>query len=409
MAGNLSLVIFSRELKQYGPEALLALAAAGACASLLRADTCERQCALGTLLIGVSIFCPLMGYGVLFPLVCLLPYSFFACVRRRGMHKFGAVFCLVAFSSLIASTLAVWAIATRAQAESPALKLFMTPWLIDPLQLSAWIRAGFYGCVWLVSSLASLNWLGVDLAGVATIAVGSLAIATLAFWGILSAPTGSRLFLSVWLLAPLLLMLAAACTGRYPFANYRMMQVAVPPLLLALASGAYTFMRMINARSRQARSIRIALTLALALIPSVASAIHVIGFRHYMFHDFRSVLRCLDQLRRPGEWVLADGTSAACVAYYAPTLAEPKDIVTVVAGTLPPPNDDFFFRSLSRIRNHTGRTWWLTTSEPTNQGRPAFEADLRKHGFHLKTECRGGAPDGTFSGAAELIEITRSH
>jgi hypothetical protein len=407
-ATSLASVIWSRELKQYSFEALVAAVAAMLILSLADGNRVRPTKVAGLLLLALAA--PWLGYGLILPLAALLAGAIVMPTRRAAAagvsHRLRIVW-VMALLALGASAIGVWVTVAGAQSSDEALRKLMQPWLIEAGNPRSWVRMAFYQAVTIATLVLSLNWLGVEGDRAALTLVAALVLAGVMAVGVWHWPRAGRRYLLWWLLAPLAAMLAAAALGKYPFGQVRMMQVWTPPALLALGAGLYGLARLGVRMIGGPRGAALLVALALSLAPAAIAADETLRHRHFVLHEFPCLLEHVRQERVAGELVLSDAMSAACVRYYAPALGAPKEIVVLTSGTLPRPGTDFYRDAAERARFAKGRIWWLTTDEALNgPDRAAFEARLRALGYRMRSVAKG-AGAGTLGGAAELLVAER--
>lgn len=344
-AGLPALVYYSRELKPYGLDAVLAVVVPLLAWEGFGASRRSPR-ARGALMACLAV-APWMTFGALFPILAVLAWGWVVWWRRadttvrRDWALVTAVFGV--------SALGVWAFAWRAQVAAPRLLRFWSPYLLAaserPLMESIRIAAERY----LAVSASYLFPYPVTLAALALAIVGA------ATW-----PRPHRAFL-LWLgFGTAAFCIAAGVTDRYLLVEGRLLLFAAPTLLLWSAQG----LAQIGRWTRTA-GVLIGVPIALGLWWSAQALTHrveasssdpMLFFRFDVLHDVDAMIGRATELVPAGEPVLASRYSAYAFQLYA-------------AGRLPQAAycDVYCFDDLDFLRDWLARVsprgWIILTDE----------------------------------------------
>jgi hypothetical protein len=218
-AGLPALVYYSRELKPYGLDALIAVVA-----PLLAVLGFEGSPRARRALAACLALTPWLTFGALFPVLAVLLWGWAA--RWRRASAAARRDWAIATAVFTVSTVTVWAVAWRAQMVHAGLLRFWAPLLLGSAELSLpqKVLSGADRYVALSASYLFPHPL-------------TLAALALAVLGALTWPAPHRAFL-LWLhLGTAALCIAAAITDRYLLSESRLLLFAAPTMLLWVGHG----------------------------------------------------------------------------------------------------------------------------------------------------------------------------
>jgi hypothetical protein len=388
-AFSVSLVIWSRELKQYEAEAFLSVLVALLVFRMRRAAATggRRRGGEVSLLMLICLVGPWLGYGSVFPISALLALLIFG--RARGPARTRTRIIGIAGLIVVGATLGLFWLAGGAQITgNEALSRYFDRRFIEPTLPFHWLRSAADTVVWLSIAMTPFEW-SPNVYSRPLLAVPLLAIGIVGLW---TWPRRYRAQMAWWLVGPWILMLLAAILRLYPYGVARMMLPLLPPLVILAAAGLIRISRTVTRIMLQRGAAGIWIGLLLACAPALYAIDVPLHNSYWVNHDFPEVLHRLADLRQPGERVLVAPKAVPCVRFYA---GSPHYITLapVHAGTLPDPRVDYevWYRDfLAR----TGDRWWLVrTSEPLN---PPLARILRGTSFESEpancagAECRLG-------------------
>jgi len=399
------MVYWSRELKQYEVEALFAVLLA---LIVFRVRSCSqpqgrwlnRMCVILLCLLG-----PWFGYGTVFPTLALL--TLLLVLRpERGDRQESVITAVLGLAALGVSAGGVWHLAAAAQASNPALIKFTSPWLVDPLNMHSWLRAGAYAALSTAITVFPVDVLVTHVQGYEGIAL--IAIVAAIVWlavliGLFGWPGRGRWAMACWIFLPWLMLLSASIAHYYPFAQARMMVCVVVSIVPTLALGV----------TRIARECSLVLTgrgrpgLVAGLILACVPAIYMIHVptqpERSAYQDFPTVLEVLRHERQPGELVAVTLLAVPCVRYYADNLCEPMVYMPTTAGTLPLANFDSKMWAVETVQRAGSRWWILANGNPGDRHRQYLLQTAQQHGYQFKVVAEAGVQSDY--GLAQLIRV----
>jgi hypothetical protein len=314
-AGLPGLIYYSRELKPYSVDLLLAIVAPLLATRLAN----EEDDALGVgrgrewwVFIAVLVAAPWVSFGAVFVVAATLSW---VCLARwrRGTGPWNRV--LWPLLAAGASTAAAYAFAVRSQSENATL---LQEWgdELAPVASSA-PQAALVGLGRYFQ--ASLGYIFPD-AGVfllPLLAAGAVA------W-----PRRHRSFL-LWLVAATAAAtVSVSLLGRYPVGRGRLLLFAAPPYVLLAASGLVWIGERVAGATRRPFGSLVAVTgtAAICLFWSGRSVLHRVAryqndvsryFLYDILHDVEPLIGRLDQLAAPGDAVMTSRYSGDQFRFYA--------------------------------------------------------------------------------------------
>lgn len=399
-ASSPSLVIWSREVKQYQIEAFFSVLLALLVFRLRRCGVAKRQRILAAGIIAICVFGPWFGYGLVFSAVTLL--ALLVLLRPVvGCRRIPVVVAITGLCAVAGSVVLMLHLAASGQAGDKALLDFMGQWFIDPTSLRAWARAGAYGASSTV--LMILPWpVCVHSKPVATLlgpAIWLVVLLGLWFW-----PRRGRTEMACWTVVPWLLLLGAAAAGRYPFGAERLMLFLAPALVASAAMGLVAFCR----KCSQLMTGRNGFGVLAALIASFVPVLYMVNvpLRHQYWanHDWRTAVEVLWK-ERMGEPVIVTMDAVQPVRFYCRGRDEEFKYMPVACGTRPKPGCDYRQLAQEMLRE-AGAKWWLLTmarsGDPTHS---AVAEEARKQGYRLGLAAEAG---GRQYGKARLYAAVKS-
>jgi len=317
-AGTPALVYYSREIKSYGLDALLAIAVPllalhlfGRAAPPPGATPPGRAApaASGAVLVALLVLAPWITFGSLFPIAATLAWGWLA--WWRGATPAARRWWLAATAAYGASFAVAYRFTLSAQSTNPSLREWWKPQrfadapgsLLDHAVEASWR----YASVLVEFTFHELWWLALPL-----MLLGAYA------W-----PRRGRAFLLWSLVACAAATVAAALADRYLIAQGRLLLFGVPALLLLAAAGLDALAR----RLWPARAATLALGVAalFALGWSAAGIAHRLPpqhndvetyFRYDILHDITPLLDAATRLVSAGEPVYISEYSSRPFAYY---------------------------------------------------------------------------------------------
>jgi hypothetical protein len=160
-----------------------------------------------------------------------------------------------------------------------------------------------------------------------------------------------------YLIAPLLLVLAAACLRVYPFAE-RLILFLVPGTLLLIAEGVAYFARQLGRRAPAT-----AFLVALLLVP-VYLRVPALIAEPPMVREVRPLLHYIAEHRRPGDLIYVYRYAWAATTFYMPRFGlDAEDIIWGQESSYP---DEFArVQELRKIAGR-GRVWLVFAQEVPN-------------------------------------------
>jgi hypothetical protein len=352
---SLGLVIWSRELKQYEVEALIATLAAWLVFGLAYWRGWRRAAGMAGL-IAVCAVGPWLGYSTTFALTSVL----IALALCRGARRPASVLlALGAFGVLALSMGVVLSTAADAQGRHPALLEFWRHWYIDLGSLKSVARACYWWALASTQMLVPAEWFG----GLSKLVFlfTAVPIWVLAGIGLWRWPRRSRLPMACWTFGPWVLMAAAAIAHRYPFVMQRMIIYTAPPLIIATAAGVVCVLRACSGVFVGRRGPGMIAGALAAFLP----ALYVWNVPCYGCYwwcdDYPALLATLDRERLPGEALWVTQEAATPVRYYAGDRLRPGFAFPTVAGSLADLNFDQR-PAMRTILSGPGPFWIITTT-----------------------------------------------
>jgi Dolichyl-phosphate-mannose-protein mannosyltransferase len=394
VACSLSLVLWSRECKQYSAEAALFLAACVCDAALRRAKN-ARGAALA--LIGVCGSAPWLGYGTSIAIGAALATAL--CLDRRT-H---ATARMIALAVLGISTVGVLLACAKGQAADPSLIAFTQRWYISLGEAGSW-RMPLFGAICGTALFLVPVSYNVDILPFAIVCIALLALALI---GLLRWPRATRACAAAWVAAPWLAFFAAALMHKYPFGAPRMMVILAAPTLMAAALGGIVLARMFQSVLTERRWRRAAAwtPIGLALLLSPIAAMASLHNAFWADEDWPGVLRELAAKRGPGESVFVAVHAVPATRLYAPRLEEPVEWAAVAGGVVPRAGHDYAAQMRAFLRR-AGRRWWmLTTSDSRDEIGSDFVSQLRDAGWDVQQRAACGS--AWSMNRAVLLEVAR--
>ena len=302
-AGLPALVYYSRELKPYGLDALLAVVVP---LLTLRGLDGSRPARLA--LVGVLALTPWLTFGALFPVLAVLAWGWAA--RWRGLAADARRDWAIATGAFLVSVLGVWAFAWRGQVAGPGLRLFWTAYLLGGADLSLPQKVVAAAERYLALSMSYLFPLPLALPALALAIVGA------ATW-----PAPHRAFL-LWLhLGTAAFCIAAVVTDHYLLAQGRLLLFVAPTLLLWIA---HAFAEI--GRWTRAGSLVLVIPITVVLWWSQQALAHRVWtsrsdpqlyFRFDVLHDVNVVVERAATLVPPGAPLLVSRYAAYAFQVYA--------------------------------------------------------------------------------------------
>lgn len=397
-AFSLSLVIWSRELKQYEVEAFASTLAAWLTFGLARWAGKPRTIAV----IGLALVCitaPWVGYSCVFALTALLAGLAFMPGRDRRARVICALCLAVAMAFSAAATFQV---AAGAQARHPALAQFWQNWYIDLSSPRSLMRAVCLAAFGTTHMLVPVIWFASfdNLVFLLTAApIWALAAVGLCRW-----PRRYRVPVACYVIGPWVLMLVAAAAHRYPFTMQRLLVFTAPALLMAVAAGLVTAGRACAGVLTGRRGAGMVSAAVIAFVPALYIWQVAWQGRHWSHDDYPRLLSVLKEQRRFNEPVWVTAKAAPPVRYYAGKDLQLALLYPTVAGSLP--DSDFDQRqAMNRIFSAPGRYWIITTANPEDDTTELFHW-LRARGF--KPQLIGEFGSSYWWEAPQLYRLTRN-
>ncbi len=406
-ASSLTLVVWSRELKQYEVEAFLATLLAYLVFRLRRSPTPQPR---WWMVFGVALLCaagPWIGYGVICPMASLLAVLI-VFPSSTGTRRGPLIAGVVGLAVLSISVLAVLQTAAAEQAHDPALARFWDPWYIDVTNLRSWARAGYYMATCNTMMILPLEWIGpMDQPGPKLLyCTSGLVLWLMAAVGLWRWPRRGRLDMVCWVVGPWLTAVLAATAHQCPFGAARMMVCYTPPLLIAFAAGCFHLARWVSIIALGRGGPGMVLGVLIVMVPvSYVTNVPARGSYH-RWHDYPKLLEVLAEQREVGELVLVTLSAAPATRYYAGDRFEPIEYAPTAAGTLRRPGFDYERFMQIKVNSAGHRCWLVTTSETGYRDRKKLLQWLGQQGYELDL-AHSGAPGGIY-GAPQLFAVTRS-
>lgn len=310
-AFSLSLVIWSRALKQYEVEAFASTLAAWLTFGLGRWTGTRR--AVGAIGLGlVCLTAPWLGYSSVFALTALLV----ALTVMPGSGRRTRVILALCLAAVLAlSAAATFQVAAGAQAQHPALAQFWQNWYIDLSSPRSLMRAVCLAAFGTTHMLVPVIWFASfdNLVFLLTAApIWALAAVGLCRW-----PRRYRVPVACFVIGPWLLMLAAAFVHRYPFTMQRLVVFTAPALLMAVAAGLVTAGRACAGVLTGRRGAGMVSAAVIAFVPALYIWQVAWQGRYWSHDDYPRLLSVLKEQRRFNEPVWVTAKAAPPVRYYA--------------------------------------------------------------------------------------------
>jgi hypothetical protein len=403
------LVLWSRELKQYGIEAFLATLLALLVFHLRRQAMGRAFILHAATIVLICLLGPWMGYGIAFPACALgLLLLFFRppSGRRIGVILTGlfALIALVVSCVLLLKVAAADQAADKSltQAADKSLNVYYGNWFIKIGEWRSWGRACFYG-------LGVTTFIFIPFTKIIGYAVSSALVGILSWllivYGLLTWPRRGRTDIVCWLVGSWGLIFLAALAHKYPFGVMRMMVFCAPPTLVAAA---YGFLRLIR-KLAYAVWLPSASGVIAALLVGFAAITYMIKIplynAYWVNYDFPAVLHALEQQRQPGEKVLVTLHAVPCVRYYRHGKNE-NFFYVPVHGTIAEPGTNYC-RFIADVMPRGDKRWWIITTSINSEFTREYLFNLaQKTGYHLQLamESSGDYPE---AGQAQLYLFSR--
>jgi len=380
-AGNTMLIVWSRELKQYGVEAFLFLALAWMVLRLRRSPRTSVPLVAAMLIVcGVG---PWLGYGFVFGAVALMVVLLRLPPHRGGSRKLRPI-GLLALATLALSTFVLLRTVASAQASDPGLRQFASWWFINPLAVESWLSTAtnFIFTSYLIVVPQYLAAVRADQLVLPALVTGAVWLCVLI--GLWSWPRRSRAEMSIIVLGPWVLLFLAAMAGRYPFGNPRLMVMWVGPLVLAMAAGLVHLCRGLSIVVMQRGGPGLVLALALSAVPLVHLMARPGRHTAWTYHDFPALLRTIDSEWRPGEPILATLMASAAVKHYAAQRQMAVTTMPASGGTCAIPGVDYDAVIRQAASTLSNRVWLLAVDGPVpDVTRDKALAILEELGFEI--------------------------
>ncbi len=397
-AFSLSLVIWSRELKQYEVEAFFSTLAAWLTFGLGSWTGTRRT--VGAVGLGfVCVTAPWLGYSCVFALTALLVGL--AVMPGRG-RRARVVCALCVAAAMALSAAAAFHVAASAQANHPALAQFWQNSHVDLTSPRSLARAVFMAAFGTTHMLVPPIWfVSFDSLIVVFAAAPIWALAGIGLW---RWPRRYRVPAACFVIGPWLLMIAAAFGHHYPFTMQRLLVFTAPALLIAVGAGLVVASRACVGVLTERRGAGMVSAAVIAFLPALYVWQVAWQGRYWSHDDYPRLLSTLEQQRRPGEPVWVTEKSAPPVRYYAGNKLQPALVYPTVAGSLPDPEFDQR-QAMKRIFSGPGRYWIITTANPEEQTTELFRW-LRTQGF--KSDLVGEFGSRHWWEAPQLYRLTRN-
>lgn len=305
------LVYYSRELKSYGLDALLAVVVPLLALHLFAHAAGPSRLAPGRAgagLCGALLLAPWFSFGGQFAIAALLLWGWL--VWWRGAAPAARRWWLAATLGYAASLAAVYRLALAAQSTSPTLRSFWKSFRFA--DASSTFASQALEALWRFTALLvtyvspAVWWLTLPLIGL----------------GALTWPRESRRLLLWLLIAPGLAAVSAALADRYLLADGRLLLFGAPPLILLAAAG-------LNALAQRLWPAR-GTGLALAASAAVALALGTLAiarrtppylnhhqyFRYDIIHEVAPLIDAVSARAAPGEPIYIAQYAVKPCAYY---------------------------------------------------------------------------------------------
>jgi hypothetical protein len=380
-AGSPPLVYYSRELKHYGADLLLAILVPLLAIRLFGLDAEARErdppgAGMRPLLVALVV-APWVSFASAFPIVAALLWGWLLPWRRATVatRRRWAVLSLLYGLSLAIALVSV----IERQAQSPSLVEFWGGTFAQRAALPWLARIGHAGFDFIRGSLSYF------FPGMEPIAL-ALAVIGLATWPKPRAAT-------LWCLtaATLLLTVTAVLAQRYVLAEGRFLLFFAPPLLLSVAAGLAAVGRLLQRvlGGRCATAAPLVVGAVAALWWSTAAVAHRLPpyrddrasyFRYDILHDVEPLIAAAARRAGPAEPVLVSFLTGQAFGYYARGRLPGATVLTppIVYEPLP---------GILRAWSGTARGWILLLASEA----PVFDRAVSRGGFErsLAASARG--------------------
>ena len=351
--GLAPLVYYSRELKPYGIDMLLAvlvptLAVAGFEGA--RGRRGPRMALLTVLLVA-----PWVTYAGIFPIAAMLAWSWL--VQARGATSGQRRDLLLCSAAFAASFLASYLLATASQVANPRLMIYWDSRMLGHGDAPFWSR------------LATGVTEYVQLSTTYFFATSWKPILAVASVGAVTWPRPHRLLL-LWMYAgAAVFCLAASLTDHYLIAHGRHLLFALPPLLLWTAQGLWTLARPLGSRLRPVVTVLLPIAFALQLsAESVSRRVdsHPTNitefFRYDTLQDVDDAIAAAEPLVEPEDAVIVSLRTGYAFQFYRRGRL-PQAIYCEIAC---PEWEDYAWQWLGEV---TGSTWLILADEEVKRMR----------------------------------------
>lgn len=369
-AGVTPLVYYSRELKPYGVDALLAVLVPLLAIVGFSGATPRRAARWG--FVASLAVAPWVSFGALFPIMAVLSWGWLVWWRHADRTWRRA--WLLASVAFVSSFAAVYVLAVHDQIASPRLRFFWRKSLFADRGVSLPRRVAIATSTYFSLSLQYFFPQSER---------GYLAVAAI---GALTWPKSHRAFLGWLYLGSAAFCISAAVVDRYLVADGRFMLFSLPPLMLWVANGVNDLGRRI--RTPAGPYLALAFSIAVGFSWTVAAIRHRVEepyhsrvFRYDVLQDVDAIVGQASVLVPPDEPILISPRSAYAFQVYR-------------RGRLPQAQycerlcvDEFPAIAIRWLEQVEPRGWVILTDEETAELGPFFE----RAGFasHQRGTARG--------------------